>query len=102
MLASDQIIIVRPNVRPVLAPIGDKTVNEGQLLSFTNSATDADLPAQPLTYTLDAGFPPGSSITTNGVFAWTPTEAQGPGSYPVTIRVSDDFSPPASAAETIT
>src|SRR6185436_17550929 len=24
-----------------------------------------------------------------GVFSWTPTEAQGPGSYPFTVRVSD-------------
>jgi hypothetical protein len=26
---------------------------------------------------------------TTGAFSWTPTEAQGPGSYPFTVRVSD-------------
>jgi len=58
-------------------------------------------PPKTLTYTLDAGFPSGASINaTNGVFTWTPTEAQGPGSYPVTVRVSDNFSLPGTAAET--
>jgi len=97
------IIVNEVNTPPTLAPIGPKTVDEGTLLTFTNSATDADLPAQLLTYSLDAGFPAGASIDpTNGVFTWVPTEAQGPGTYQVTIRFSDDFSPPGSAARTIT
>src|SRR5207248_2359959 len=91
------------NTPPVLAPIGNKTVDERMLLMFTNAATDADLPAQTLPYPLDPGFPAGASINaTNGVFTWIPTEAQGPGSYQVSIRVSDNFSPPGIAAETIT
>src|SRR5205814_9533776 len=59
-------------------------------------------PALSLSFTLDAGSPSGASITTNGVFTWTPTEAQGPSNYPVTIRVTDNGSPPLSMAETIT
>src|SRR5205823_911262 len=90
------------NGLPVLASIGNKTVNELTLLTFTNSATDGDVPAQTLTFSLEAGFPSGASITTNGVFTWTPTEAQGPSNYPVTIRVTDNGSPPLSMAETIT
>ena len=40
---------------PVLAAIGDQTVNEQATLSFTvPAATDQDLPAQTLTYSLDA------------------------------------------------
>jgi hypothetical protein len=77
------------NVAPVLAAIGNQTVSEGNLLSFTASATDADLPAQTLVFSLDAGAPAGASITTGGVFSWMPTEAQGPGTNLVTIRVSD-------------
>ena len=72
---------------PVLAAIGNKTVNELSLLSFTATATDADL--DPLTFSLDAGAPAGAAITTGGAFTWTPTEAQGPGVYPITVRVSD-------------
>jgi hypothetical protein len=34
--------------------------------------------------------PTGASIDgSTGAFTWTPTEAQGPGSYPFTVRVSD-------------
>ena len=36
---------------PVLAPIGDKTVTAGQLLTFTATATDADA-GQTLTFSL--------------------------------------------------
>ena len=74
------------NTSPVLDPIGDQNVNEGTLLTFTASATDTDT----LTFSLDAGAPSGVAINGNtGIFTWTPTESQGPGSYPVTVRVSD-------------
>ena len=53
-----------------------------------------------LTFTLDSGAPAGATIQpASGLFTWTPSEAQGPGSYPVTIRVSDGL---ASDFETIT
>ena len=90
------------NVAPVLAAIGNKTVNEGSLLTFTATATDADLPANSLTYSLDAGAPTGAAINaTTGVFTWTPTESQGPGTYSVTVRVTDNGSPALSDSETI-
>jgi len=88
------------NQAPVLAAIGDKTVNEGTQLSFTATATDADA-GQTLTFTLDAGSPAGSSITTGGAFSWTPTEGQGPGTYPITIRVADNGTPSLNDFETI-
>ena len=91
-LTDDETITVtvnEVNVAPVLATISDKTVNEGSELTFTASATDTDLPANTLTYSL-VGAPTGASInTTTGVFTWTPTEAQGPGSYTFSVRVSD-------------
>ncbi|MEA5074840.1 MAG: cell wall-binding repeat-containing protein [Coriobacteriia bacterium] len=77
------------NTAPVLTPIGAKSVAEGTQLAFTASATDADIPANALTFSLGAGAPAGAAITAAGAFTWTPTEAQGPGSYPITIRVSD-------------
>ncbi|WP_331700337.1 putative Ig domain-containing protein [Paenibacillus sp. IITD108] len=77
------------NTAPVLAAIGNKTVDEETLLTFTAIATDADLPANTLTYSL-VGAPIGASINAaTGLFTWTPTEAQGPGSYTFTVRVSD-------------
>ena len=37
-----------------------------------------------------------------GVFSWTPTEAQGPGTYPITVRVTDNGTPALSDFEAIT
>jgi N-acetyl-anhydromuramyl-L-alanine amidase AmpD len=55
-----------------------------------------------LTFSLDPGAPTGASIDPNtGVFAWTPTEAQGPGIYDITIRVTDNGTPALSDFETI-
>src|SRR5207244_13037015 len=56
------------NSFPVLAPIGNKTVNELTLLTFTNSATDGDIPAQKIAIASGREFLSGTSITTNGLF----------------------------------
>jgi hypothetical protein len=77
------------NAAPALAAIGDKTVDEGDELAFTASATDGDVPANPLTYSLGSGPPTGAAITPAGAFSWTPSEGQGPGTYPITVSVSD-------------
>ena len=99
--AAITITVNEVNVAPVLAAIGNKTVTEMALLAFTATATDADIPANALAFSLDAGAPAGASITAGGVFNWTPTEAQGPGTYPITVRVTDDGTPSMSDFETI-
>ena len=78
------------NVAPVLDPVGDKSVDETVLLSFTATATDADDPSDTLTFSLEGSPPAGAAITAGGAFTWTPTEAQGGSVYPITIRVTDD------------
>lgn len=89
------------NEAPSLDPIGPKTVDEESLLSFTALASDNDLPANTLTFSLDAGAPTGASIDpSSGLFSWTPTEDQGPGDYSITVRVTDNGSPPMSSAKT--
>ncbi len=75
------------NTAPILEAIGDRIVDELTPLTFTATATDTDIPAQPLTFTLGAGSV--GAITPGGVFTWTPTEAQGPGVYMATIQVND-------------
>lgn len=88
-----QITVNEVNIAPVLAAVGDQAVDELVQLAFTATATDADLPVNALTFSLDnpaAGtFPTGASITAGGSFSWTPTEAQGPGIYRVKVVVSD-------------
>jgi hypothetical protein len=83
----DQVTIL--NSPPVLDPIGPKSINELATLSFTATASDPDVPPQTLTFSLGPGAPAGASITSGGFFTWTPTEAQGPSSYPIRIIVSD-------------
>ncbi|MFN8109208.1 MAG: putative Ig domain-containing protein [Thermoleophilia bacterium] len=87
---------------PSLASIGPKTLPEGTTLAFTASATDPDLPADTLTYSL-VGAPAGASIDpVTGAFTWTPSEAQGPADHTLAVVVTDADSPPASDSEIIT
>lgn len=89
------------NDAPVLAPIGNKTVNELEELIFTASATDEDRPAQTLTFSL-VGAPTGARINAStGEFWWGPSEAQGPGTYTFTVKVCDNGSPIKCDEETI-
>ncbi len=71
-------------------------------MTFTASATDADVPANRLLFSL-SGEPAGASIDPNsGVFTWTPTEAQGPNSYTFDVVVTDDGTPNLADSESIT
>ena len=91
------------NIHGGYQPIGDRTVDEGSSLAFTVKASDTDLPAQSLTFSLDPGAPDGASIDPGtGGFTWTPTEAQSPGAYPITVRVTDHGEPPLSDALSFT
>ena len=94
----------QPNRRPTITNPGNKTVNEGQRLSFTVSATDPDSGhANALTWTI-SGRPSGASFSgrgTRGTFTWTPTFTQS-GSYRVTFTVRDPNGLTASTAITIT
>ncbi len=79
------------NDAPILDLIGDQAVDEGVALEFTATANDVDLDT--LTFSLDDGtsgsVPAGAAISAAGAFAWTPTEAQGFGSYTFDVCVSD-------------
>ena len=99
---SDTNTVTLSNSPPRLAPIANQTVTAGQLLSFTATATDTNVPAQTLTFSLAAGAPAGASIDpVSGVFTWTPSQAQGGVSTSVTIQVSDSGSPSLSATQTV-
>jgi PKD repeat protein len=90
------------NFAPVLAAIGNKTANEGVLLSFTVTATDGDIPANTRTFSLAPGMPPGASITAGGGFTWLPAESQGGITFPVTVIVTDNGVPALSDTEAFT
>ena len=79
------------NQPPVLNPIGPRTVSTGNLLQFTVTASDSDIPAQTLTYSA-SNLPSGATFNaTTRVFSWTPTSGQA-GVYPsVHFEVSGGY-----------
>jgi len=90
------ITVTNVNRPPVLASIGNKSVNENSTLSFSISATDADI-GDTITYSA-TGLPSGATLTPGGSFSWTPDYTQA-GSYPVIFIASDGLFPDS---ETIT
>ncbi|MHB0879236.1 MAG: DUF11 domain-containing protein, partial [Anaerolineae bacterium] len=92
LFRSIAVTVAEVNQAPVLAAIGDRSVDELAVLGFTATTTDGDIPANTLTFSL-VGAPAGAVITTGGQFAWTPTEAQGPGTHTFTVEVCDNGTP---------
>jgi hypothetical protein len=80
--------VSKPNQPPALAPIKDWTINDETLLTFRANATDPNVPLASLAFALGSNAPAGASISTDGIFYWTPTEQQG-GIYPFTVTVSN-------------
>jgi hypothetical protein len=97
------VTVLETNSAPVLAAISDRTVHAGSLITFTNSATDPDIPANTLAYSLDPGAPPAAVVATNtGLFTWPTTDADANTTNPITVRVTDNGIPPRSDAKTFT
>lgn len=94
-----RIRVAEVNQAPQLTAVGNKSVNEAAALSFTATASDADLPANRLTFSLGPGAPTGAAITSQGLFTWTPTAAQSGQTFPISIRVTDEGG--LTASETI-
>ena len=82
------VLVNEVNVAPVLTLPPNTNINEQVAWSATATASDSDIPPNPLTFALVSG-PAGLTVTTNGVITWTPAQNQSPGSYTVTISVTD-------------
>src|SRR5204863_249503 len=78
---------------PVLTVPANTNINELATLTVTNTATDPDIPANALTFSLVSVSPaPTGAVNLNpttGVLTFTPSEADGPGTNVFTIRVTD-------------
>jgi hypothetical protein len=96
------VFVLESNTAPVLAGISNHTIVEGELLTFTNSATDSDLPVNALWFSLTSAPANATINPTNGVFEWTPDESQGPGTNEIVVVVTDDGVPSLSATQTFT
>jgi hypothetical protein len=75
------------NTIPRFAGATNATIDE--LVGFTQNLApkDDDVPVQALAVRLLSG--PTGLVVTNGVLAWTPTEAQGPSTNHIVVAVSD-------------
>jgi len=82
------VIVNEVNVAPGLPVQTNRVINELTLLTVTNTATDTDIPVNPLIYTL-LQPPANVVISTNGVITWTPGQTQSPSTNTITTVVTD-------------
>jgi len=98
---SETVTITVGNVNrpPVLSTIGAKSVNEGNLLTFTVTASDPD--GDGLSFSASS-VPTGASFNpSTRVFSWTPAFGDA-GNYNVQFTVTDNGIPPESDIEIVT
>ncbi len=89
------------NTPPILSAASNLTVLKGTLLTLRFSATDKDIPAQLLSFSLGPDAPAGASInSTNGILTWTPSGPPGAITNSITVTVTDNGSPNRSDSTT--
>jgi hypothetical protein len=93
-------VVVRElNLPPALVVPADQALDEMTPLAVAASATDPDLPANALRFSLSAP-PPGVAIDpTTGAITWTPGEAQGPSTNTLFVVVTDSSASAGNATE---
>ena len=88
--------VVKVNTPPHLERPFDTSVeiNVPVTIAFTNSATDDDIPANNLTFSLSGTVPAGATIDpATGAFSWSPPVNVLSTNF-ITVRVTDDGVPP--------
>ena len=89
------------NTPPTLSLGPDRTIDEGEVLTIQAEATNDD-PGQILTFSLLAA-PPNTTLNPGtGLLTWPTGETDGPGTYLITVRVTDDGIPALSATSSVT
>ncbi|MFM7803481.1 MAG: Ig-like domain-containing protein, partial [Verrucomicrobiota bacterium] len=89
------------NTAPTFINALSRSIFENAKLTVQLTPRDADLPPQRLTTTLVSG-PVGLTVSASGLLEWTPTEAQGPSTNRVVVRLTDDAPSPLSTTATFT
>ena len=93
------------NNPPALAAILNQTINAGVILLVTNVASDPDLPAQILAFTL-LQSPTNATLTTldptNACVSWRPLVSQAGSTNMIQVKVTDNGSPNLSATNSFT
>lgn len=93
------VVVTNVNEAPTLAPVPEATIGAGVSLALTNIATDAELPAQTLTFNLLAA-PTNATLTSlnasNALFTWRPLISQSPSTNVIRVKVTDNGTPALS------
>jgi glucuronoarabinoxylan endo-1,4-beta-xylanase len=85
------------NLPPTLAPVANSTIGAGMTLTITNVATDPNIPALPLTFSLLTGPTNATLNSFSGIFSWQPLVSQADSTNFVTAKVADNGTPALSA-----
>jgi hypothetical protein len=95
------VTVTEVNRSPALTKPENRQVARGSELIFTATATDPDLPANTLQFSLDPETDaPGASINAaSGEFRWLVPAAQPPGDYTIRILVTDNADPALADSE---
>ncbi len=84
---------------PVLAAISNRTVNVGQTVSFTASATDTNQPTPTLTFSLPTAPTNASINSTSGLFNWRPLISQANSTNQFVLIVTANSTPSLTATQ---
>ncbi len=82
------LVVKEVNAAPAIAAVSRQTLDEGKALSLSLTATDADLPKQPLVFQLTSG-PAGLTVSPAGQVTWVAGEDFGGKTETVKFSVSD-------------
>jgi hypothetical protein len=85
---SFKVVVNEINVPPVLPLQTNRTIVALTPLVVTNAASDSDVPANPISYSLISG-PTNATISNAGVISWTPVVAQVPSTNLFTTVATD-------------
>ena len=99
------IIPTLTNTPPALAAITNRTVNAGQTVLFTASATDTDHPPQTLTFSLSSATTNDTLAqinNTNATFNWRPLVTQAGTTNVFAVMVADSGTPALSVTQSFT
>jgi hypothetical protein len=95
------VTVTEINRAPALVKPENRQVARGSELIFTATATDPDLPANKLRFSLDpeTGAPGATINETTGEFRWPVPAGQAPGEYTIRIIVADNAEPALADSE---
>jgi hypothetical protein len=98
---SFEIKVPSANQAPFFISLVNRSVRELNTVNFKLIGRDLDQPVQKLTYGLVSG-PSGLEVSDAGQLTWTPTEAQGPSTNTIAVRVTDNGTPSLSTTNLFT